>query len=746
MKVDLNVYSNNDVEKTVSSSKSMDLSANARAYIFKMFSSSIYSNPIGTVVREITSNCFDAHVEAGVNYPVLIKKTFNDITNTHYLSFIDYGVGISPERMYDVCAVYFESTKSNSDDQIGGYGIGMKSPLAYKRLQEDGSFDNSYYAITNYNGIKYMYCIHDDSYSPVISLMYEEETTDANGTEVRIPILQKDLKTFEAEIVRQLYYFDNLVFDGFDNDEIANDYTIVRCKNFLYRGDGYSDEMHICLGKVAYPIDYRALKISEYDYQIPVALKFNIGEINVTTSREALEYSEKTIGLIKAKLIETKNEILDMITAQYDDVVTYKDYLEYLNRFGMLHFTEDIQMSFDFITAKDLKLRNFKYSNIKLPTDAELFSLFYEMTPNGTKRDQKNNNYVFTGSLKKLSNGNVFLIDDTYERVRSVVSFLKSRYPVYYTIQHKPFDVSDMKKIFDCLSVDLIVNGEYTDMYNTIFDLFNEFSEMVKSGAKIYSEIVVPPKFKVARQKREKFSGEITLNMVSESYVNRQTIDFKKLYEFKGTVVYSAYDEIEKLKVASKIYNGLFEKSSATTQYYKYAKNPFYANPKTKNFVLFVAIAKNKLRMLKGLKDIVHVDDIYNRFFYRKKDIIINSVNAIRIRELYNSINDFYRHRDLYVIFPDIARPISEALSFIRQYPARDIIGNSYLYGTLKRYYDLDKAPVPKNFQKHEKALNAVLEISNANSEVLSYLRVPGYSFAEDKIFCELAKKVLIEK
>ena len=80
-----------------------------------MFTKNIYSNPIGMVVREITSNCYDSHTEAKVNSPVVIRKTFDKLDNSHYISFIDYGVGMSPDRVENIYGVYFKSTKRVED-------------------------------------------------------------------------------------------------------------------------------------------------------------------------------------------------------------------------------------------------------------------------------------------------------------------------------------------------------------------------------------------------------------------------------------------------------------------------------------------------------------------------------------------------------------------------------------------------------------------------------------------------------
>ena len=99
MKLNLRELSDQKAEST-STERRMTLSKDAENMVFQMFTKNVYSNPIGTIVREITSNCFDSHVEAGVDSPVVIRKFKQD--DTTYIAFIDYGVGMSPDRIYNI--------------------------------------------------------------------------------------------------------------------------------------------------------------------------------------------------------------------------------------------------------------------------------------------------------------------------------------------------------------------------------------------------------------------------------------------------------------------------------------------------------------------------------------------------------------------------------------------------------------------------------------------------------------------
>ncbi len=112
-------------------------------FLFDIVSKQMYRRPINSIVREITSNCFDSHIEAKIDDPVVVIMKHDE--GGDYICFKDIGVGMSPERMSKTYSKYFSSTKRGSNDQIGMFGLGSKSPLSYTDL---------FYLTTNYNGKK----------------------------------------------------------------------------------------------------------------------------------------------------------------------------------------------------------------------------------------------------------------------------------------------------------------------------------------------------------------------------------------------------------------------------------------------------------------------------------------------------------------------------------------------------------------------------------------------------------------
>lgn len=145
--------------------------------------------------------------------------------------------------------------------------------------------------------------------------MFEKVTSDRSGVTVTIPVLENDYNNFRKEIRNQLAYFDNIYFDvelkkthqysyGYIADEVADlntDFTIYREKDFQYSSLSKMTEMHLTLGKVNYPIDWKSLGISSIN--MPVALKFDLDcGIFPIPNRENLIWNKRTKEIVLEKL------------------------------------------------------------------------------------------------------------------------------------------------------------------------------------------------------------------------------------------------------------------------------------------------------------------------------------------------------------------------------------------------------------------------------------------------------------
>lgn len=501
---------NNQNVKSSGSSKKMKLSDNATTTVFKMFTKSVYSNPIGSFIREVTSNCYDSHAEAKVNDPVVVK--LHQENDDWYISFIDVGVGMSPDRVENVYSVYFESTKRNTNNEHGGFGIGGKTPMAYRRYNGNGEndYDNSFFVNTRYNGVEYHYVIYEGVESPVIDLLYKNNTSERNGTEVKIPLAENDLTKVNYEIKRQLFYFENIIFEGFNTD--INNYKLYKGNTFIYRSGNTYSNIHVSLGKVAYPIDYSILGLDSYKYNIPVAINLNIGDVDVTVSRESLDYSEKSIKLLKKKLQEVADELKEMLVNQHKNVITLFDYYKVHNDLYKLYLVDNISLNLSNLNI-NLGLNsfeNFKFKNVEtIPSFTELLNLISERKFFG-KTDRWGRNkksYITKITQNEIKNDNIIHTNIEFKRVLKKQKYLVEEHTNFTLINflndfnnasdefwghfyksYKINDIFNLKNTITKTIEDIISLDEFKDM---VLEIYN----YVISNTTNYNNVDIPQWF-----------------------------------------------------------------------------------------------------------------------------------------------------------------------------------------------------------------------------------------------------------
>lgn len=285
-----------------SSGSSFSIALNGKA--FRVLSDTLYQNKIGSIVRELACNAYDAHVMAGKkNEPITIHlpDAFEP-----WFSVQDRGVGLSPESIKNVFTVYFESTKDKSNDSLGAFGLGAKTPFSY----------TDQFTVTSvFDGLKSIYGMYiTENGVPDYSLMHYEKTTEENGVEIKISIKKEDFYKVRTEVEKQLEYFSvkPVIING--NVQFSYYKALLETPNTIL----YEQNWNKCVliqGQVAYPLDLNQLPASEERSFIAglqrtgIALIFNIGEIGVTASREGVEYTKQTINNILSKIRLVKQEV-----------------------------------------------------------------------------------------------------------------------------------------------------------------------------------------------------------------------------------------------------------------------------------------------------------------------------------------------------------------------------------------------------------------------------------------------------
>lgn len=255
----------------------------------------IYESPIDSIVRELASNALDAHTQAGkAHIPVEVTLPTQLSPN---LVVRDRGVGMSREFLATTYTRLLSSTKRGANDEIGGYGIGGKAPLGYT---------DTYTLSTRQAGTE----LHvSASRSGGFVLLGSNRTTEDDGTTVTVPVHTNDCKAF-AEAVSWLRYMEpSPLING---HPIVPEKVLLQGDNWFIADAGtpYRSNMQILLGPIPYTLDTSKLgdfgavngiirTVANAKY---MRVRFPIGSLTVTPSRETLRYDENTITTIKQVL------------------------------------------------------------------------------------------------------------------------------------------------------------------------------------------------------------------------------------------------------------------------------------------------------------------------------------------------------------------------------------------------------------------------------------------------------------
>lgn len=276
-------------------------------FITNLLTSSLYSFPIESFLRETVANAWDSQVEAGnVNTPILIKISSlneDDIT----ISIRDYGTGLSPERFDEIYRNIGSSTKRSSNEFIGCLGIGRFASLAVSDVVSIKSY---------YNGLCYSYLMYKDGETLNIDLLNTTETKYENGVDVQVTV--KDAYYSDRHIIgglALLAYFEQIYIDTdvewlrefvkrFNERTVHNFNTFKVCSLKEIHG------LHFLMGNVLYKCSDNAYKSFQNDPSI--AISCNIGEVDVTPNREGLRYNERTKQNISEKVTKAENEIYEI--------------------------------------------------------------------------------------------------------------------------------------------------------------------------------------------------------------------------------------------------------------------------------------------------------------------------------------------------------------------------------------------------------------------------------------------------
>lgn len=287
----------------LSESRTFKIATSSKA--FRILSSNLYKYKQRAIIRELSCNAVDGHMallKAGGTPPETFDVTLPSVLDQQFI-IRDYGIGLSHDDVMEMYTTYFASTKADSDDYVGALGLGSKSPFAYTDT----------FTITSwFGGYKRVYSAFIKDGEPNIMLLHEEQSDDHSGVEITVPV-GNDINIWCDEAKRVYSSFDtykpNFVGYNIEYNEIKFD------EHGLYTVNGYhGNGLFAVMGGVVYPLPaeyWKNTMISLYSTNTATYIKFNIGELDITPSREELSLDDDTIDAIKMRV--------SLINRKYDD-------------------------------------------------------------------------------------------------------------------------------------------------------------------------------------------------------------------------------------------------------------------------------------------------------------------------------------------------------------------------------------------------------------------------------------------
>lgn len=268
----------------------------ASAAVFDAMFKQLYADPIGSIVREIYTNAMEVTPKDG---PVPIV-TLPSFLSSHF-SIRDFGPGMSHDFVMDVYAVGGASTKRLTNEFIGGFGFGAKSGFAYA---------DSFTVTSWHKGVKSIYLMHRDSERiPTVALVSSTPSTEPSGVEFKIAT-HNDAGRWKEAVLAQLSYMpilptikgqeiSFLALPKFLSSHPDGDVHLLPSSAHMGSWTTFYGKVIVRMGGPVYHLtDTQVRDLCGIEGYLWIDAP--IGSVDLTPSREQLNFSAKTVNFIKS--------------------------------------------------------------------------------------------------------------------------------------------------------------------------------------------------------------------------------------------------------------------------------------------------------------------------------------------------------------------------------------------------------------------------------------------------------------
>jgi hypothetical protein len=232
----------------------------------------------------------------------------------------DRGPGLSHDDVLSLYTTYFRSTKDQDNTQIGGFGLGSKSPFAI----------TSQFTVTSWHaGEKRTYVCYKQDGLPRVNHVSTEGCGTDSGIEVRVPLTRTSgsYSDWYEQAGRLFRWWPTAPACNIDlsSYKFANDVATFQSERQVDGGPAWavrdiSSDATVVMGNVPYRLDFNSLPdlppaVKKVLTAVWLAIRVPMGSVAISPSREALSYDPATVKYLTLRLAEILRDLKQHVEA-----------------------------------------------------------------------------------------------------------------------------------------------------------------------------------------------------------------------------------------------------------------------------------------------------------------------------------------------------------------------------------------------------------------------------------------------
>lgn len=299
----------------------------------------LYKDKEMAVIRELTCNAIDAHIESSQAKPI-------DIHLSNSMFFIrDYGKGISKDFMENGYTQAFRSTKRDDDKTTGGFGVGR---LSFSTIT------NNAVLTSIHDGVKTIYnLINNGDGDLALQTISSEDSDEESGFEIRFLIdtnskyrgLASAIRSFvEFSIFQNFNFLDFNPFTSYGYEKPIEP-LISKGEGLYYKKDfdGFtaiasksqtsSSDLNIVMGNILYKIS--GVENPFYNESLKLFFFVEPSTFRPTPSREDIVTDDTVIQKISSYIQDVKNDLMERYNKVINKASTTYELLSMIEEEGI---------------------------------------------------------------------------------------------------------------------------------------------------------------------------------------------------------------------------------------------------------------------------------------------------------------------------------------------------------------------------------------------------------------------------